>query len=141
MPECIIHINHAGIVNKAAVKKFFAELKEGKYLLNAKSIKKRTLPQNSYYWGCVVPMVKNGLRDAGYNEVKTNDDAHEILKHLFLKRKVESDKTGDVIVIAGSTAKLHTVEFNAYLEEIWQWASEYLCLTIPGPNEQIPMYE
>lgn len=139
--DFILHIKDSAITNKVAVRKFFNQLKDGKYLVRVDSFKKRTLPQNAYYWSVVVPMVKDGLRDAGYSEVKTNEDAHEILKHLFLKKKMVNEKNGDEIIIAGSTADLKTVEFNTFLEEIWQWAAEYLGITVPAPNEQLVMFE
>lgn len=140
MSECFFYIKGGDITNKAAVKKCFSQLDDGSYLLKIQSKKKRSLLQNQYYWGCVVPMVKDGLRDAGYNEVKTNEDAHEIIKHLFLKRKLTSEKNGDEIVIPGSTAKLTTIEFNTLIDEVIQWASEYLGISIPLPNEPLMMF-
>ena len=140
MQEFILHITNGTITNPKVVREKFTELKDGKYLVTIKSIKKRSLPQNKYYWSVVVPMVKDGLRDAGYNDIKTNEDAHEILKHLFLKKTITSEKTGEEITIAGSTAKLQTTEFNQFLEDIWQWASEYLNISIPQPNEQMIMF-
>lgn len=139
MPEIIVHIKDTEITNRRTVKEAFTGLSNGKYLVKIDSIKKRSLPQNAYYWSVVVPMVKQGLRDAGYNEVKTNNDAHEVMKQLFLKKRYRSEKTDDEIVIAGSTAELKTVAFNEYLEEIWQWAASYLGITIPAPNEQLTM--
>lgn len=118
-----------------------ADLREDRYVMTLeKYIPKRTDKQNAYYWSTVVPMVKDGLRDAGYNDVKSNEDAHEILKHLFLKKKYSSDLQDTEIVIAGSTAKLKTIEFNEYLEEIWKWASEYLSINIPEPGSQSEMF-
>lgn len=141
MPDFILHINHSGIQNKSTVRNAFAALTEGKYLVRVEAFKKRSLPQNAYYWGIVVPMVKQGLKDIGYNEVKTNEDAHEIMKHIFLKKPVKNEINGDEIVIAGSTADLKTVAFNAFLEEVWQWAAEYLNIQIPAPNEQAVMFQ
>lgn len=118
----------------------FAGLSDGKYLVTIKSIKGRSLLQNAYYWAVCVPLVQQGLIDAGYNEVKSPQDAHEIMKHLFLKKTMHSEKTGDEIVISGSTAALRTVEFNTYLEEIWQWAATYLNVSIPAPGEQVAIW-
>lgn len=82
-------------------------------------------------------MVRDALNDAGYREVKTPEDAHEILKNLFLRKKKYNRKNGRTKEIAGSTATLTTVEFNTYVEEIIQWAAEYLSIQIPLPNEII----
>lgn len=140
MPDFILHIKAGAITNKAKVRQSFNALNDGKYLVRIDAFKKRTLPQNAYYHGVVVPMVKEGLQSVGYSEVKTNSDAHEILKHLFLKKGIVNNKTDEVLTIAGSTANLKTVEFNAFLEDVWKWAAEYLNITIPAPNEQLIMF-
>jgi len=140
MQEFILHITNGAITNPTVAREKFSSLEDGKYLVTVKSIKRRSIPQNKYYWSVVVPMVKEGLREAGYNDVKTNEDAHEILKHLFLKKKITSEKSGEEITVAGSTAKLKTVEFNQFLQEIWQWAATYLNIYIPEPNEQMIIF-
>lgn len=140
MKEAVIYKQDGAITNKPVLRHFFNDLPDGKFLITAKNIRKRSLPQNAYYWACVVPMVKDGLRDIGYSEVKTDEDAHEIMKHLFLKKRIVNQVNDDVIEIAGSTADLQTVEFNNYLEEIWQWASIYLNIVIPEPNKQSKLF-
>jgi hypothetical protein len=140
MPDFILHIKDGSITNKPVVRKTFDELKDGKYLVKIDAFKKRTLNQNAYYHGVVVPMVKDGLREMGYNEIKTNEQAHDVLKELFLKKMITNEKTGEQIPITGSTADLKTVEFNMFLEDVWQWASEYLNIVIPAPNEQLIMF-
>lgn len=140
MRECRIHIDKGAITNRKAVALAFKDLKDGPYLVTIKSVRRRSLPQNDYYWACVVPMVKQGLKNAGYDEVETDEDTHEVLKHLFLKKEVFNKNTGEVITeIAGSTTKLQTYEFNEYLEKIWRWAAQYLDMKIPSPNGQIPI--
>jgi hypothetical protein len=140
LTEFILNIANRQICNLTNAKEVFNSLKDGKYLVQIKSIKKRSLPQNAYYWGVVVPMVKDGLQQVGYNDVKENEDAHEIMKYLFLKKKMKSELNDDEIIIAGSTADLKTKQFNIYLEEIWQWAAEYLNIQIPHPNEQTVLF-
>jgi len=128
------------ITNRQVIDKYLTGLPDGNFLVKIEQKKKRSLPQNAFYWGVVCDMVKDGLRDAGYSEVKTIEDAHEILKALFLKRKIVNQQTDEVIEIPGSTAKLTTVQFNEYIEEIQRWASEYLSITIPSPNEQASIF-
>ena len=137
MKELIITADSRGIVNMEEFRKFFRELKMGKHLVTVKDMRKRSLPQNAYYWGVVVPMVKRGLNDAGYDEVSNNEDAHEVLKHVHLRRRMVSKQTGEVIDIAGSSAKLNVSEFNDYIENICRWSAEYLGVVIPSPNEQM----
>lgn len=138
--QVFIYLQQNRVVNKNAIRQAFYELNDGRYLLTIDSANKRTLPQNAYYHGCVVPLVRDGLRDVGYREIKTVEDAHEVLKSLFLKKNVANESTGEVIEITGSTAKLTTIEFNEFIDSIIQWASEFLNIQIPLPGEAITMF-
>lgn len=141
MQEFIVHItSDEQILNTRIIWENFKRLGEGKYLVKITSVKKRSLPQNAYYHGCVVPMVKEALINAGFDEVQDNNDAHEVMKHLFLKRQMVGKKDGLLIEIAGSTADLTTIQFIEYLEKIYKWSSEYLGTYIPPPGHVIPMY-
>lgn len=136
MTSLVLHIANNKITNLKAAEKFWDELKQkdGKYLVEAKSIRRRSVQQNRFWWGCVVPLVKQGLRSAGYGEVKTDEDAHEVLKAIFLKKKLVSEKNADEIIISGSTAKLTTMEFMELIADVQQWGSSYLSITIPDPG-------
>src|SRR5438552_17183381 len=102
MVDLIIHIRDRNIVNMQELKAAFNSLKDGKHQVTIKDVRNRSLPQNDYYWAVIVPMCRKGLYDAGYDEVRTNDDAHEVLKHEHLRKRIVSKQTGDVIDIAGS---------------------------------------
>ena len=86
--------------------------------------RKRTDPQNKYYFGVVVPIL---MEYTGY----TKDEMHEALKWKFLK----IEKPGMPPTV-GSTKKLNTKEFEEYLENIKRWAAVDLSLYIPDPNEE-----
>lgn len=136
MQERICHIESGRIKNREAIRKLFAELKDGTYLIKIATRRRRSLPQNAYYWGVVVDMVKDGLIDAGFRDVDA-EDAHELLKSKFLKKQVFSEQTGEVMDFYRSTAELTTFEFSEYIEKVAQWAAEYLGIAIPLPNEQL----
>lgn len=94
---------------------------------------KRSSPQNRYYWGAMLPIVKDGLKELGIDMSK--EQTHEMLKYRFLKREfITSD--GDILQSIGSTTELSTKEFNEYIESIQIWSAEYLNVNIPDPNEQ-----
>lgn len=135
MSERVCHIENGEIKNPMDIRKQFSELKDGTYLVKISTRKVRSLPQNAYYWGVVCDMVKEGLRDAGFQDISTTDDAHEVMKGLFLKREIISLETGEVLTGSKSTTTLTTLEFNTYIEKIQQWAAEYLGISIPSPNE------
>lgn len=137
MRELIIQRSAERIVNKEELLAVFNSLKVGYHRLIIKDARTRSHPQNRYYWGVVVPMAMQGLRDAGYDDVQDLMDTHEVLKHIHLRKRIVSKQTGDVIDIAGSSAKLTIPEFEEYIERICKWSAEYLNVVIPAPNEQI----
>lgn len=132
--EKICHIKNGKILNPADIRNLFEPLKDGTYKVKVSPRKVRSLQQNSYYWGVVCDMVYEGLRDAGYDEVKTAEDAHEIMKLLFLKKDVVSTSTGEILAGATSTTELTTLEFAEYIEKVRMWAAEYLNINIPDPE-------
>jgi len=82
-----------------------------------------------------VPLVYQGLIDAGFDSVRNIEDAHEIMKSLFLK--VTEEKNGLTITRVLSTTELKTVGYMEYLQHISIWAFDYLNVTIPEPNQQM----
>jgi hypothetical protein len=137
MKEIIVHVDaNKKIINRDELKDFFHDFKVGATLLTAKDYRKRSNQQNRYYWVCVVPMVREGLYDAGFDEIRDDEDAHELLKQVILRRSITSTRTGDEIPITGSTQKLSIFEFNQYLEAVIKWAAEYLQIPIPAPSQQ-----
>lgn len=138
--ELFITVSAGKCVNRVQLDKFIETHPDGVHLLKSTRKDKRSNLQNAYYWACVVPMVKEGLRDAGYDDVRTNEDAHEIMKHLFLKIQIINKKTGEFFETSNSTTKLNKAQFSEFLESVWKWASEYLNVVIPSPNEQVKMF-
>lgn len=113
-------------------------LADGRYHVKINKNNSRSNQQNRYWWGGLLPIVKKGLVDAGYNEVKTNEDAHEVLKALFLKKYI-SNSDGLALEVSGSTTELSTVEFNELISNVQQWASEFLSVEIPDPGEKLKL--
>jgi len=132
--EFIVHKRQGEWSNTGRMQAHNESLPDGSYLVSVTPTKKRTNDQNAYYWGIVVPLVHEGLRDMGYDEIKTKEDAHLVLRSLFLKKKINE------LELVRSTTELKTAEFSAYLEEIGKWAAEYLNVTIPEPNTQTELY-
>ena len=94
-------------------------------ILIERKAKPRSLEENGYYWGVVIPLIGEW---AGY----TADETHEALKAKFLSRF--DNATG--LTRLRSTANLTTTEFEEYMSDIRQWAAEQGCF-IPLPNEEI----
>ncbi len=111
-------------------------LQDGEYDVEIKKhFKKRSLSQNAYYWSVVVTLVFQGLREAGYEDILDVTDAHEVLKAMFFRKTIFSEKNDNLELVA-STTKFSTVEFEERLEEIRRWAATFLNISIPLPNTQ-----
>lgn len=98
-----------------------------------KKRRKRSNPQNSYYRGVVLPLVLRGLRDAGFENYRSEEQAHDLLKYRFLKVN-EVNGNGETFERIKSTTELTTSEMMDYIAEIQQFASEYLGVFIPDPT-------
>lgn len=104
----------------------------GKYQMELKRCKdQRSLNQNAYYWGVVLPRVAAGVQDA-WGETLTSEDAHELCRRAFLTRTLVNRTTGEVMSkVPRSTASLDTAEFAEYLEQIIRFAADHLNTEIP----------
>jgi hypothetical protein len=100
-------------------------LEEGaSYILDLKKAKKkRSAPQNAYYWGVIVLVISD---HTGY----TSQEAHQELAGMFLSYTHENGKR-----FVKSTTELNTFEFEQYAEKCRRWAATELDITIPLPNE------
>ena len=112
---------------------------DGRYHFTIKKKNNRSLPQNAYYHGCIVPEIKRGMYEIGYDEISTNQ-VHELLKAKFLQKEIINKHDGEVIYVPGSTAKLTTIEFNEFIEKCQKFAAEYLGIVIADPNTQVSLW-
>ena len=94
----------------------------------------RTIKQNEYYHGVVIPLVRSGLYDLGYN--LSPIEVHEFLKDRFLKKQILCEISWTYQSAEGSTKALTTKEFQSFISEIQQWSAEYLNVYVNDPNEQ-----
>lgn len=138
MVERYLHISETGIENHVVWSRLLEDCKKdpGSYKLTLHKAKRRTLPQNNYYWATLVQAAFDELRNAGYDEIMELDDAHEVLKTLFLTRQIPNKETGECMPKTGSTRKLSTKEFGQYMERIAQWLAETFGRVVPAPGAQ-----
>jgi len=112
------------------------KLRDGEYIVTVeRARRKRSIDQNRYYWGVVVPLVKEGLTDIGYR--LTTEAVHEFLKGQFNIVEIVNEKSGEIMKSIGSTTEMSTSQMMDYFSKIKEWASEYLSVYIPDPNEQL----
>lgn len=138
MHEFMLHIENKIVVNYTAWEDFMKDVKshDGSFLVKFEPRKKRSLNQNSFYWAVVIPIVKDALRDAGFDDVKSTEDVHTILKSTFLKKQIPNHKTGECLEVIRSTTELTTKEFKDFIDEVGKWCAEYLSVYLPAPGQQ-----
>ncbi len=93
----------------------------------------RSLSQNAYYWGVVIPAIVNLFNEHGNNVCA--EQVHEFLKDEVGKlTETVSLPDGELKKISGSSAALKAHEFELYLERVRAWAASWE-VAIPLPNE------
>lgn len=91
----------------------------------------RSLKQNAYYHGVVIPHVAKGLEDA-WGEKLTGEEVHDWLKGRFNWKPIVDHNTGEMKGRRpGSSASLDKSEFAEYLDKIIAFAAEQLNTEIP----------
>ncbi len=93
---------------------------------------RRSDRQNRYYWPCFVASFGQFLRDQG--ESITDLQAHEMLKHKFLRRTF-IDTNREPHDYTQSTGDLNTSEFNEYLDNCAAWLADTFGIVVPNADE------
>ncbi len=116
---------------KEAIARWCMTFKSGSHIeiIIRKYRSQRTLEQNAYYWGVVIPILGDHF---GYDA----EEIHEELKLMFnpIQSKIDPARK-----IGGSTTKMSTVEFycdqDSYVERIARWAASDYGIYIPPPEK------
>lgn len=129
------------IVNRKGFDQDMSMFEGKRLILRVKQYRKsRSSKQNAYYHGFVLPYVADGLVNMGFERsLLSGDNVHHLLRDKFLKVDIavsEGDHSGEFVTMVKSTTDLSTTEFSNYIDEIQRWASEFLGVYIPDPNEQ-----
>lgn len=127
------------ILNRLRLTQGISEMKNCDVQIEIKKKGKRSLPQNAYYWGVVVPEITHRLRELG-NDVN-GEVVHEYLKGRFNSNRIVVAATGEALDIPKSTTELNKEEFGSYVDRIIQFCAESLDLVIPPPNTQTAMFD
>lgn len=100
--------------------------------------KKRSNNQNRYYHGVVIPIVQQGLKEAT-GEFRSSENIHYkiLLPLLAPEKEIVNINTGECISEKLTSSEMTTTQFCEYIIEIQKWASEFLGVDIPSPNEEM----
>jgi len=139
----IISLVTNGKLNKVASAEISSILNqfEGKRVevIIKKARSKRSDNQNRYYWGCVVKIVRQGLKDLGW--IMSPEETHDFLKDKFLGYETMANSEGlEIGKKYKSTTELTKTEFGEYIEQIQIFSAEILNVIIPDPNSQEQLF-
>lgn len=130
-----------GKVNGATINKFYDGLKPGKYELSAKRLNRRSLPQNSFIHAVLFPEFRKALNEVGYDEVKTDQQAKEICKKMFLTTQIANKNTGEVMEYTKHTSELTKEEMGIFIDEVIRFAATEMNYQIPYPGEKLMLWQ
>lgn len=138
MTEFILYIDDDGIKNKAPFIKHFEQLAPGRYKVTSAKSNKRSLQQNAWLHA-VLPEILAALRNMGYNQLRTTDDAKLIIKSLFFKKIITNGI--EEIELIEDTSKTSKEVFIERADQIIHWAKDYLGIDIAPPLKKFEMFE
>jgi hypothetical protein len=132
--EFIIHKKGDEFQNSKKWKEFWSGAEDGRYLIKVQRHNKRSIPQNKWFHA-VLPGIKDALRDAGFDDIKTEEDAKDLVKYLFFRKTVTNGmESFDIVEGTSAQSKINFIDKS---EEIIRWAAEYLGLDIAPPEKQL----
>jgi hypothetical protein len=124
-------VNFADAVEKSAFVRKVQSLNGKFWVKITKYQRRRSLEQNAFYWGVVLPLVCGGIAEA-WGEPIMVDEAHLLMKTMFLSRPIIDHRTGEQMGrVPPSSAKLNVQEFSNYIEQISQFAAASLGCVMP----------
>jgi hypothetical protein len=138
--EIISEVKNGSLTRNRNLIKDAIETFEGKQVVIKieKFKKKRSTQQNRFYYGVIIPIVQNCLKEAGH--IMTNESTHDLIKLKFLKETLfVNETTGEVIERIKSTTELSTSQFMDLLAEINNFTFEYFGVTLPSPNDDLTL--
>ncbi len=91
----------------------------------------RSTPQNRYYWGVLVFMIKERFKELGHD--LSSDNVHDFLKKEFNYTEVLTNNDY-FLKVPQSTSNMSTVSFIEYVEKIRFFAAHVLEIDIPDPD-------
>lgn len=126
------------IMNRMRMDENLRQFKDCDVTITIKKRGKRSILQNSYYWGVVVKEVQLRFRELGHDvEI---DDVHEFLKGKFNADRIVTPQA-EVVEVPKSTTEMNKTEFIEYVERIKEWASAVLEIYIPEAGTQTEIFK
>lgn len=139
--ECTFTIDQDGdISNRKGVGQFFRDHSPGTYTLTSKATKIRSLQANAYIHAVLFPEALIALKDGGFSEIQTVEDAKAICKGLFAKVGY-TNHAGVTLEKILDTHEMTKEQMNEFIENVIRWLAEYFNHVVPAPNTQTMLWE
>lgn len=103
-----------------------------------KAKKTRSNNQNRYYWGLLIPLTQNAIKNE-WGEFWSKQKTHDFYKlHFNFVEKV-NENTSEVIKIPKSTTDNTTTQQEEYHAQIREFLKDWFNVTAPLPNENLEL--
>jgi hypothetical protein len=103
-----------------------------------KRTNKRSVEQNSYYWGVIIPIIQNCVVDQ-CGEVWSGQKVHELLLGKFNTEELINTSTGETVIKTRSTTENTTVQQEAYHEHCRRFCLEFFNTIIELPDKDLKL--
>lgn len=100
---------------------------------------RRSNPQNRYFHGVAIPIVKQRLLELGFDEAHSNEWVKDFIKFNCLKVEVTNPGTGEIMETLGKTSGLNKSEFADMVERLERFCAEKLDIQLPMPGEVLTL--
>lgn len=104
----------------------------------AKSKKKRSNQQNSYYWGLLIPITQNAIKTE-WGEIWSKEKTHDFFKLHFNYVEKVNENTSEVIRVPKSTTDNTTTQQEEFHAQIREFLKEWFNVDCPLPNENLEL--
>lgn len=101
-----------------------------------KRTNKRSNPQNKYYFGLIVPIFQDCIRNE-WGEIWGVNKTHEFLKANCNYDELVNEETGQIVRVIKSTTENTTTNQEIFHEKCRLLALEFFNTDIPLPEQQI----
>lgn len=103
-----------------------------------KRTNKRSNRQNRYYWGVIVPIFQNCMKEE-WGEIWSVSDVHEFLKTNCNFEEIINEDTGEVLRKTKSTTENSTADQEKFHERCRNLCKDFFYTEIPLPNEDLEL--
>lgn len=142
MIQVIGHVKEGQIMLPKQFREWMQSFEGKEFILTVKEYRAtRSVRQNNYYWGVVIPHMVAGFVAAGNVWLNPANRKHcEMIHEVLIERFLSNGEDlvmpdGSVRKSRSSTTKANTKEFAEFIERVKAFAIDTMGITIPEAGE------